>query len=113
MHCFISLTLPHQKTESRLELLWRLLLSVTHYIFGRVRQGKLLLKNKWFSAIITSWNHSENLVKKSWLIKNMVELSRFNVSDEQAGLDQGVLNNKLGYINQKDLDESRSIKTKA
>lgn len=39
----------------------------------------------------------------------MVELSRYNVSDGQAGLDQGVLKNKLGYTNQKDLDDTETI----
>ncbi len=39
----------------------------------------------------------------------MVELSRYNVSDEQAGLDQGVLKNKLGYTTQKDLDDAETI----
>ena len=39
----------------------------------------------------------------------MAELSRYNVSDEQAGLDQGVLKNKLGYTTQKDLDDAETI----
>ncbi|MBI2416022.1 MAG: Fic family protein [Candidatus Kerfeldbacteria bacterium] len=39
----------------------------------------------------------------------MVELSRYNVSDEQAGIDQDVLKNKLGYTNQKDLDDAETI----
>lgn len=39
----------------------------------------------------------------------MDELSRYNVSHEQAGLDHGVLKNKLGYTNQKDLDDAETI----
>lgn len=39
----------------------------------------------------------------------MVELSRYNVSDQQAGLDQGILKNKLGYTNQKDLDDAETL----
>ena len=39
----------------------------------------------------------------------MVELSRYNVSDDQAGIGQGVLKNKLGYTNQKDLDDAETI----
>lgn len=39
----------------------------------------------------------------------MVELSRYNVSDEQAGIHHGVLKNKLGYTNQKDLDDAETI----
>lgn len=39
----------------------------------------------------------------------MVELSQYNISDEQAGLDQGVLKNKLGYTIQKDLDDAETI----
>ena len=39
----------------------------------------------------------------------MVELSRYNVSDEQAGIDQGVLKNKLGYTTQKDLNDAETI----
>lgn len=39
----------------------------------------------------------------------MAELSRYNVSDEQAGLEHSVLKNKLGYTNQKDLDDAETI----
>lgn len=39
----------------------------------------------------------------------MVELSRYNVSDEQAGLHQGVLKNKLGYTTQKDINDAETI----
>lgn len=39
----------------------------------------------------------------------MVELSRYNVDDAQAGLDRGVLKNKLGYTTQKDLDDAETI----
>lgn len=39
----------------------------------------------------------------------MVEPSRYSVSDDQAGLNQGVLKNNLGYTNQKDLDDAETI----
>lgn len=39
----------------------------------------------------------------------MVELSRYNASDEQAGISHGVLKNKLGYTKQKDLDDAETI----
>ena len=39
----------------------------------------------------------------------MVALSRYDVGDKQAGIDQGVLKNKLGYTTQKDLDDAETI----
>lgn len=39
----------------------------------------------------------------------MAELSRYNVSDEQAGISGGVFKNKLGYTNQKELDDAETI----
>lgn len=39
----------------------------------------------------------------------MVEGSRYNVSDEQAGINQGILKNKLGYTHQKDLDDAETL----
>lgn len=39
----------------------------------------------------------------------MAGVSRYSVSDEQAGIHQGVLKNKLGYTTQKDLDDAETI----
>lgn len=39
----------------------------------------------------------------------MVEGSRYNVSDEEAGVSQGILKNKFGYTRQKDIDDAETI----
>ena len=39
----------------------------------------------------------------------MAEHSRYNVSDEESGVQAGVLRNKLGYTSQQDLDDAETI----
>lgn len=39
----------------------------------------------------------------------MAEPSRYNVSDVDAGIDNKILKNKLGLINQKELDDRETL----
>ena len=55
-----------------------------------------------------SWSRAKNasLIRR---LKNMEGRSRYNISAKGAGIDSGVLKNKLGIKNQKALEDAETL----